>query len=140
MQASMPGDGRRRGVADTGGDRAPQSTSRPGSRGQQTLTHIPSPEGERDDRSSDVEAIEPLDGIVLAVGAVALVAVMFSFPVDARPKPTPIQRCMERCQIGNVYCFDLCRLSPGKNNAMMSPARRPVTATGAPVRPTQRRR
>lgn len=61
---------------------------------------------------------------VLAVGAVALVAVMFSFPVDARPKPSPRQRCMERCQIGDHYCFLLCVIDTDPTPRRAATARR----------------
>jgi hypothetical protein len=78
---------------------------------------------------------------VISVGTLTLAAVIFAFPVDARPA-TPYQRCSGSCRIGNPSCFLYCRCiykndcSTTTKKAFISPAPRPVTRTGAPEPPT----
>lgn len=83
---------------------------------------------------------------VFLVGALTLAAVIFALPADALVKSTPYGRCSGRCQIGDQYCFWECRCAyknqcgnvPTPKKAFVSPARKPITVTGAPTRPTHR--
>jgi hypothetical protein len=70
---------------------------------------------------------------VLSVGALTLAAVIFGFPASAMPNVTNRQWCFSRCHLGDHGCFEFCNIAFPKNKAMMSPARRPITGTGAPA-------
>lgn len=80
---------------------------------------------------------------VLSVGALTLAAVIFGFPVSAKPKTTGYQMCAGQCQLGQQSCFATCRcIWKGDLNACPGAtkraaiARRPITGTGAPSRST----
>lgn len=74
---------------------------------------------------------------VLSVGAFALAAVAFALPVGAKPKQTPYQECVANCYHGDAICFEQCRFWFGTTTKKaVSRARRPVTGTSAPTRPT----
>lgn len=76
--------------------------------------------------------------LLISVGALALAAVTFALPVDAKPKQTPYQECVANCYHGDAVCFEQCRFWFGTTNkkAAVSRARRPVAGTGAPSRAT----
>ncbi len=76
---------------------------------------------------------------VLSVGALALAAVTFALPVDAKPK-TPRQQCISECYPGDAICVENCVFwsrTTKKKAVVTLPARGPIAGTGAPARPTQ---
>jgi hypothetical protein len=74
--------------------------------------------------------------IVLSAGALTLATVIFGLSASAKPKFNGHGWCVSRCQLGQQWCFQACDTIYPKKKASISPARRPVTGTGASTRPT----